>query len=109
MRNAIEAVAGEERPVIRLSCAEAGDEIVLAVADNGPGIPDDRIQEVFVPFFTTKAEGYGIGLTLARQIALAHGGRIEASNDREGGAVLRMSLPARSGCATGGAANARAG
>jgi signal transduction histidine kinase len=56
-------------------------------------VPADRLQEIFVPFFTTKSAGSGIGLTLTRQIALAHGGRIEALNQPGGGVLFRMTLP----------------
>src|SRR4029079_17568628 len=68
VRNAAEAVAAVRAPVIRLSCEECEREIICSVADNGPGIAAGRLQEVFVPFFTTKRGGSGVGLTLARQI-----------------------------------------
>jgi two-component system, NtrC family, nitrogen regulation sensor histidine kinase NtrY len=64
------------------------------VADNGPGLPTDDPEGVFVPFFTTKDGGSGIGLTLARQIALGHGGRLEYRAASPGGAVFQLSLPA---------------
>lgn len=93
LRNAAEATANVDSPAIRLSCDQAGAQIVWSVADNGPGVPADRLQEIFVPFFTTKATGSGIGLTLAGHIALAHGGRIEAMNKDCGGAVFRLTIP----------------
>jgi two-component system nitrogen regulation sensor histidine kinase NtrY len=93
LRNAAEAVASREAPAVRVSCARAGPQVVWSVADNGPGIPADRLQEIFVPFFTTKATGSGIGLTLAGHIALAHGGRIEALNGEGGGALFRLTIP----------------
>jgi nitrogen fixation/metabolism regulation signal transduction histidine kinase len=95
LRNAAEAVAEVENPHIRFSCEAIGAEIVCRVADNGTGLEPDRLEEIFVPFFTTKPGGSGVGLTLARQIALAHGGHIEALNQPGGGALLKMSLPAR--------------
>jgi C4-dicarboxylate-specific signal transduction histidine kinase len=95
LRNAAEAVAAVDTPVIELSCEKCGSEVACIIADNGPGIPADRLQEIFVAFFTTKATGTGIGLTLARQIALAHGGRIEALSTQVGGALFRMILPGR--------------
>jgi len=95
LRNAAEAAAGARDPMVRFSCEGNGSEVAWSVADNGPGIPADRLQEIFVPFFTTKASGSGIGLTLARQIALAHGGRLETRGTEEGGAVFTLTLPCR--------------
>jgi signal transduction histidine kinase len=93
LQNAAEAAAIASDPAIRLSCLGSGSEVAWSVADNGPGVPADRLQEIFVPFFTTKATGSGIGLTLARQIALAHGGRIDALESDSGGALFRLALP----------------
>jgi C4-dicarboxylate-specific signal transduction histidine kinase len=94
LHNAAEAVASVDTPSIHLSCELSGAAITCSVADNGPGIPADRLQEIFVPFFTTKEAGSGIGLTLVRQIALAHGGRVEALNRDGGGALFRLTLVA---------------
>ncbi|HEX8670213.1 MAG TPA: ATP-binding protein [Allosphingosinicella sp.] len=93
LHNAAEALAGINSPAIDLSCEASGGEIACTVSDNGPGIPADRLQEIFVPFFTTKTGGSGIGLTLARQVALAHGGRLEARNRDAGGASFTMTIP----------------
>ena len=64
----------------------------LSVSDCGPGIPEDKIKEVFEPFFTSKAEGMGMGLSIARTIVEAHNGRIWAENE-PGGATFRIKLP----------------
>lgn len=96
LQNAVEAVTGLGEPAVSLSCRQSGLEVVWSVADNGPGVPTERLQEIFVPFFTTKANGSGIGLTLARQIALTHGGRLESVGRDGGGAVFTLTLPYRS-------------
>jgi two-component system, NtrC family, nitrogen regulation sensor histidine kinase NtrY len=98
LRNAVEAVVGVEAPAVQVACDARGSAIAFRIDDNGPGIPAERMQEIFVPFYTTKRTGSGIGLTLARQIALAHGGRIEASNRSGGGALFTMTIenPSRS-------------
>jgi signal transduction histidine kinase len=67
----------------------------MAIADNGPGIPVDKLNDVFEPFFTTKANGMGMGLSIARTIVEAHNGTISAHNQAKGGAVFRVRLPLR--------------
>jgi signal transduction histidine kinase len=65
----------------------------FSIRDNGPGISDENLDQVFDSFFTTKADGVGIGLAVCRSIIGAHGGDIEASNLPQGGACIRFSLP----------------
>ena len=67
--------------------------LVVTVEDEGPGLPETG--NLFVPFFTTKRQGSGIGLVLSRQIAEAHGGHLTLENRRDGrrGAVARLELP----------------
>jgi hypothetical protein len=60
----------------------------LSVSDGGSGIPEDKLKEVFEPFFTSKAEGMGMGLSIARTIIEAHNGQISAKNRDHGGRVL---------------------
>lgn len=60
------------------------------MADNDPGIASDQREKVFVPFFTPKCHGSGIGLTLVRQIAAAHGARVEISDRPGGGVAVRI-------------------
>ena len=64
--------------------------IEVQVSDNGPGIPQDRREDIFLPFYTTHKGGSGVGLSFARQVALAHGGSICAIDAPEGGASIRM-------------------
>jgi signal transduction histidine kinase len=65
----------------------------LSVSDRGSGIPEDKLKEVFEPFFTSKAEGMGMGLSIARTIVEAHHGLISAKNRDHGGASFRIRLP----------------
>jgi signal transduction histidine kinase len=62
----------------------------IEIRDNGSGIPEDRRDDIFLPFYTTYKGGSGVGLSFARQVALAHGGSISASDGPEGGAKLVM-------------------
>ena len=68
----------------------ATGEVQIDVADNGAGVPDGLRQDVFLPFFTTKAHGTGVGLSLARQVVLAHRGSIAVSDVPGGGALFRI-------------------
>jgi signal transduction histidine kinase len=63
---------------------------LIQVIDNGPGIPTEQREKVFVPFFTTKRQGSGVGLTLARQIMTVHGGTIVLSDTPGGGTTVTM-------------------
>lgn len=87
--NARDAVQGSASPQVRLECTADVGGLVFTVLDNGPGLRDP--EAAFVPFYTTKPNGSGIGLTLARQIAAAHGGRL----DYQRGAMtaFRLSIP----------------
>nr|WP_306447920.1 ATP-binding protein [Odoribacter splanchnicus] len=81
MKNAIQALQNRENPILRVVAEQLPTgNIRLQVIDNGPGIPSDMINEIFVPFFTTKNEGTGIGLSIARQIMRAHGGNLKVSS-----------------------------
>jgi nitrogen fixation/metabolism regulation signal transduction histidine kinase len=93
LKNALEAAAGRPGAAVRLAVRLQDEQAALTVEDNGPGLPADDPETAFVPFFTTKAGGSGVGLTLARQIALAHGGRLEHAPSPTGGAIFRLMLP----------------
>ena len=70
----------------------SSDLVEIAVIDRGCGIPPERIADLFDSFFTTKAEGMGVGLSIARWIVLAHGGSIWPANAAAGGAEFHFTL-----------------
>src|SRR3982751_4314902 len=91
LRNALRATTEVSEPLVTLMFArEAGGQCRIEVRDNGPGIPEDRREDIFLPFYTTHKGGSGVGLSFARQVALAHGGSICALDAAEGGANLRI-------------------
>ena len=91
LRNSMRATAEESSPVIALVMArEPNGRCRIEVRDNGAGIPEDRRDDIFLPFYTTHKGGSGVGLSFARQVALAHGGSICALSAPEGGANIRM-------------------
>ncbi len=91
LRNAIRATADVTSPVIVLMFVrEAGGRSRIEVRDNGPGIAAEHREDIFLPFYTTHKGGSGVGLSFARQVALAHGGSICALQAPEGGANIRL-------------------
>jgi nitrogen fixation/metabolism regulation signal transduction histidine kinase len=89
MRNALEA--NPDGRVFVKAGLENGS-IVIEVRDTGPGIPPADLQKIFIPFFTTKAKGHGIGLALTHRIVTQHGGTLTAANSPDGGAVFTIRL-----------------
>ncbi len=77
VKNAVEATNGTEKPAITVKLSREEDAVQIAVEDNGPGVPQKVLNQIFIPFFTTKAEGSGVGLALSRKIARAHKGSLE--------------------------------
>ena len=90
--NAIDAVPSYGE--VTLEALSRDGNVELAVADSGPGVPLELRDRVFEPFFTTRAEGIGLGLAIARQIVEAHGGDIEVGQSDSGGARFTVILPA---------------
>jgi PAS domain S-box-containing protein len=90
-----------DRRLVVSSEARENDGVCVCVADQGSGIPAGRANRIFEPFYTTKANGMGLGLTICRSIVAAHGGSLRASNNDAGpGASFHISLPKSSGGAT---------
>jgi signal transduction histidine kinase len=96
LMNAMDAVStrplGERK--VRLNVAQVGEsEVEVSVRDTGPGIPRDELEAAFDILFTTKQQGTGLGLFIARSIIETYGGKIWAENAPDGGAVFRFLLP----------------
>jgi signal transduction histidine kinase len=94
--NAMDAMSGcpRDRREIALQTALAStSEVEVSVADSGPGIPKDKLKDIFETFYTTKQYGTGLGLSIARTIIETYGGTIWAENRTGGGAVFRFTLP----------------
>lgn len=90
MRNGAEAIPEEKterRVYVRIK------EAVIEVQDTGTGIPVADLQKIFIPFFTTKAKGHGVGLALTHRIITQHGGTLTAANSPDGGAIFTIILP----------------
>jgi len=81
------------RTVIGRTELNGGSIAEISISDSGPGIPPDKLAQVFDPFYTTKDQGMGIGLSIARTIILAHKGQIWAENQSSGGASFHFTLP----------------
>lgn len=94
MVNAMDAMAAIPfgRTIIGRTDFDKG-RALISILDSGPGIPSDKLKNIFDRFFTTKEQGMGIGLSIARTIVQAHKGQIWAENQRDGGAVFWISLP----------------
>ncbi|CUT11099.1 Osmosensitive K channel histidine kinase KdpD EC 273 [Bradyrhizobium sp.] len=82
-----------EDRVISIRTSRVEEFAQLSVSDRGHGIPEDKLKEVFEPFYTSKAEGMGMGLSIARTIIEAHNGQISARNRDHSGATFRIRLP----------------
>ena len=91
LRNSMRATADVDKPQLRFAILrQPRGQVRIEIRDNGPGIPPDRRDDIFLPFYTTHKGGSGVGLSFARQVALAHGGSISAGDAPEGGASLIM-------------------
>jgi len=87
VKNALEAMVDTAAPRLVLGGRLDFGRTLVTVSDNGPGIDEHTLEQIFVPFFTTKREGSGIGLSLCRQIMTAHGGEIAVASGKDGTTV----------------------
>ncbi len=94
LTNSLEALDGRENPVIMIETRRAGDQVALTVIDNGPGFQDGLLEQAFDPYVTSKPKGTGLGLAIVRRIVEEHGGQVEVDNAPQGGARVRIQLPA---------------
>lgn len=98
MRNAAEAIPDQQndRRVIvdaALTNEQGKGWATISIRDTGPGIPTSDLQKIFIPFFTTKSHGHGVGLALAHRVIAEHGGTLTAANASDGGALFTIRLP----------------
>lgn len=99
VQNAVDVLEEESEAAISIDCKSSGNDVVIAIKDNGPGISEQDIDHIFEPFFTTKpiGQGTGLGLYVSYNMAEEIGGDLSGENITGKGAVFRLSLPARSG------------
>ena len=95
VHNAADVIVDRQEPLIEISCAREGGEIVFRVADNGTGISESRIDKIFEPFFTTKpiGTGTGLGLYVSYNMAMKQGGDLTVANRPGGGAEFTLRVP----------------
>jgi signal transduction histidine kinase len=93
VRNAREAMEGRDASRLDVSLERDGGTALLRIADNGPGIPPDKLERIFQPFVSTKGKGMGLGLAICREIAEAHAGRLEVESAVGLGTTFTLRLP----------------
>jgi nitrogen fixation/metabolism regulation signal transduction histidine kinase len=90
--NSIHALEERPQPIITLNASQNGQLTIIEVHDNGKGITEKELNEIFIPFFSTKKEGSGIGLSLSKQIISLHGGNIKVKSTAGEGTSFYLSL-----------------
>jgi signal transduction histidine kinase len=84
---------GNGASIVRVATAGHNGTVSLIVEDTGPGVSQDVLPRLFEPYFTTKADGLGVGLSISRSIVESHGGSIDVANLPKGGARFSVTLP----------------
>jgi signal transduction histidine kinase len=90
IKNSSETINGKTNGTIHLKAFYADDDVLIQVEDNGAGIPGDIIEDIFVPFYTTKENGSGIGLSLSKQIMKNHDGTISVNSSPGKGSTFTL-------------------
>jgi C4-dicarboxylate-specific signal transduction histidine kinase len=90
--NSIHALEGRPKPIITLNASQEGQATIIEVHDNGKGITEKELNEIFIPFFSTKKEGSGIGLSLSKQIISLHGGNVKVKSKAGEGTSFYLNL-----------------
>jgi signal transduction histidine kinase len=93
LQNAAQALDTGGRASLNVELADEGDTVVVSIGDDGPGMTDEVLDQIFEPLFSTRPDGTGLGLTIARRIATAHGGELTLESAPGSGTVVRVSLP----------------
>jgi signal transduction histidine kinase len=93
--NAVEAMSGVDglRELLISTEQDALSGVLVTVRDSGPGLKSESVERLFDPFYTTKPEGMGMGLSICRSIVEAHGGRVWASRPGGPGVTIQFTLP----------------
>ena len=94
IRNAVEAMSKSDKRDLTIATRQSGDEIEIAISDTGTGLPEEIVSRLFHPFVTTKERGMGMGLSICRTIAEAHGGKLSLDSNTKKGATFVLRLPA---------------
>jgi len=92
-KNATEALEGKPDPRLNLQVKRILNHVSVEISDNGSGIPAEVLEKIFVPFYSTKSEGSGIGLSLSRQIIRNHGGQVLVESEEGKGSTFKLMLP----------------
>lgn len=94
VRNGVEALMDVSRRELTITTKSDSDgSIAVLIADTGPGLPAEIEENLFQPFVTTKKKGTGLGLSISRTIVEAHGGRLWASRNGDGGVTFTFTIP----------------
>jgi len=93
VKNAVEATERTAGATIDVRLGRRGSAVIIEVTDNGPGVPADAREKIFLPFFTTKPHGTGLGLAIVKKIMDLHGGEIELESAAGRGTTVRLIIP----------------
>ena len=90
--NCIDALKDNKSPLVKLSAYSVQSRKIIEIYDNGTGIDNDKIDKIFIPFYSTKENGSGIGLSLSKQIMKLHNGNIEVHSQKNVGTTVLLSF-----------------